>query len=214
MGEIAPVPLFVHVPGQQGGKVDDSHRCTTDIVPMIARVLGIKVPWETYKCSDTVTIAQYNGNPTSLALSAVLKQRSTALRRRLAVFPAGGGVATLYRFGPNPQLIGKSATSLPKASSSGASVTLLSKDYTYQPGGRIPVLVQGTLRGVKPGDALAVALNGRIVTTGEAFPLLGATRVAATLPEEDVKQGQNDVQVYRVTGSGGKLSLEPLGGSS
>jgi hypothetical protein len=211
LGEIAPVPLFVMAPGQRRGEVVDEHRCTTDIVPMVAELLKVKLPFEAGECSDEVTVAQYNGEPTALPLAEVLKQRAAALKRRLAVFGAGGGLAPLFRFGPQPESIGQSASSLPAAPSSGASVSLLGRGYDYRPeAGTIPVLVQGTLSGVEPGDPLAIAVNGTIVTTAEAFDLLGATRVAATIPAEAIQPGANRVDVYRVVGE----RFERLGGSS
>jgi hypothetical protein len=210
LGEIAPVPLFVMRPGQRRGEVVDDHRCSTDILPMIASLLHVKVPFPTDRCSDTVTVAQYNGQPTSLPLASVLKERAAALARRIAIFGASDGFAPLYRFGPDAELIGRSAAALPAAPASGASVTLRGHGFDYDPAGEtIPVLVQGTLSGVKEGEPLAVAVNGTIVTTGEAFDLLGATRIAATIPEDDIRPGTNQVDVYRIVDG----RLERLGGS-
>jgi len=112
------------------------------------------------------------------------------------------------------ELIGRVASAVPAAPSSGASVSLASRRYDYDPsGGTIPVLVQGTLSGVKAGVALAVAVNGTIVTTAQAYDLFGAIRLAATIPQEAVRPGHNRVDVYRVAGSGPGARLERLGGS-
>ncbi|MDX6663427.1 MAG: hypothetical protein QOG09_1529 [Solirubrobacterales bacterium] len=211
MGEIAPVPLFVRLPGQGAGRVDDAHRCTTDILPMIAAELRVRIPFPTYRCSDTVTVAQYNGESTSIPLKRVLALRAAALRRRLRVFPAGGGAEALFRFGPDPQLVGKSVASLSVAPAEEGRATLLGA-FDSKPGGTVPVLVQGTLSGVDTGTPLAVALNGRIVTTARAFELLGTTRVAATLPEGSIRPGPNSVEVFRIDGSGESPALERLGG--
>jgi sulfatase-like protein len=210
LGEIAPVPLFVMRPGQKRGEVVDDHRCTTQILPIIAALLHVKPPFKTGRCSDTVTVAQYNGEPAALPLAEVLKQRAAALKRRLALFGAGDGLAPLYRFGPDSELIGRTAAGVPAAPATGASVALRGRGYTYKPeSGTIPVLVQGTLSGVEEGQPLAIAVNGVIVTTGEAFDLLGETRVAATIPQEAIRPGQNQVDVYRVADG----RLERLGGS-
>jgi sulfatase-like protein len=213
MGEIAEVPLFVKEPGQRKGKVDDAHRCTTDVVPIIARTLGVRVPWRTYQCADDVTVAAYNGKPVRLSLDEVLPQRQQAVDRKIATFGEGTGIAGLYRFGPHPELIGKSVGATPSAPGGGVSVKLLG-DFDYSPSGEtIPALVQGELKGIKPGEALAVAVNGKIVTTGQAFHLLGKIRVAASLPAQSLKPGANSVEVLRIIGSGGGLRLQPLGGS-
>ena len=47
VGEIAPVPLFVKAPRQRRGAVDDSDVETTDVLPTVARQLGIRLPWRT-----------------------------------------------------------------------------------------------------------------------------------------------------------------------
>src|SRR5262249_649799 len=43
--DIAFVPLFVKLPHQRHGGVDDGLARTIDVVPTIARVLHIKIPW-------------------------------------------------------------------------------------------------------------------------------------------------------------------------
>jgi phosphoglycerol transferase MdoB-like AlkP superfamily enzyme len=46
LADIASVPLFVKYPGQQTGGEDDRDARTVDIVPTIADVLGVKIPWK------------------------------------------------------------------------------------------------------------------------------------------------------------------------
>jgi hypothetical protein len=48
LAELAFTPLFMKLPGQRQGRVvDDRHVLTLDILPTIADVLGIKIPWKT-----------------------------------------------------------------------------------------------------------------------------------------------------------------------
>ena len=47
MEEIAFVPLFVKPPGQTDGAIVDDHARTIDILPTIADILGVEVPWKT-----------------------------------------------------------------------------------------------------------------------------------------------------------------------
>jgi Sulfatase len=46
IGDIAPVPLFVKTPGQRVGRIDDRSAKTIDVVPTIADVLHIRMPWK------------------------------------------------------------------------------------------------------------------------------------------------------------------------
>ena len=50
--DIAPVPLFVKLPGQRAGRVDDRMARTVDIVPTIADQLKIRLddPWTVTPC--------------------------------------------------------------------------------------------------------------------------------------------------------------------
>ena len=47
LSDLAFIPFFVKLPGQTQGRVVDRHVSTVDILPTIADVLGIEVPWET-----------------------------------------------------------------------------------------------------------------------------------------------------------------------
>ena len=78
----------------------------------------------------------------------------------------------------------------------------------------IPALVKGTIdSGAEVGDPLAVAVNGRVVATGEAYEAFGATRVIAAIPPESLRPGANEVEVLLVEGSGAKARLTSLGGT-
>ena len=46
VGHIAAIPLFVKLPGDEGGTIDDYRAETIDVLPTIADVLGIAMPWE------------------------------------------------------------------------------------------------------------------------------------------------------------------------
>ena len=46
LSDLAFIPFFVKLPGQTQGRVDDRHVITVDILPTIADVLGIELPWE------------------------------------------------------------------------------------------------------------------------------------------------------------------------
>ena len=45
IADIAGVPLFVKYPGQREGRVDRRGANTTDVVPTIADVIGVEIPW-------------------------------------------------------------------------------------------------------------------------------------------------------------------------
>jgi hypothetical protein len=44
--EIIPIPMFVKLPGQKEGRADDRNVENIDLLPTIADVLGIEIPWK------------------------------------------------------------------------------------------------------------------------------------------------------------------------
>ena len=46
ISDLAYVPLMVKSPGQAEGRIDDSNLMGVDVLPLIARELGIEIPWE------------------------------------------------------------------------------------------------------------------------------------------------------------------------
>lgn len=47
IGDIAAIPLFIKRPRHGVGSIDDYRAATVDVLPTIASVLGVEVPWET-----------------------------------------------------------------------------------------------------------------------------------------------------------------------
>ena len=47
LAELAFTPLFMKLPGEDQGRVVDTHVQTIDILPTMAAALGIKIPWKT-----------------------------------------------------------------------------------------------------------------------------------------------------------------------
>ena len=78
----------------------------------------------------------------------------------------------------------------------------------------LPLLIGGRVIG--PGDRwrgvdLAVAVNGRIRAVARSFRVPGYGEAwTALLPEDALRQGPNEVKVYRLSGSGAGVELVPL----
>ena len=66
--------------------------------------------------------------------------------------------------------------------------------------GVVPVRVTGQMTDgtVRPGTALAIAVNGRVEAMTRAFALDGRTQFVALVPELSFRSGQNAVDVYSV----------------
>lgn len=99
--EVAPVPLFVKAPGQRRGRIDDRAAENLDIVPEIARRLGVRVPWRVDgrplsgrpPRRPTLTIEREEGGHVTISRVALERERDAALRRKLALFGSGRSLA-------------------------------------------------------------------------------------------------------------------------
>jgi hypothetical protein len=219
--DIAFVPLFVKLPRQRKGRVDDSLARTIDVLPTIARVLGISVPWRMdgrplvggRVPRNGLVSVRTSAGPVQMPLSALSQRLARALERRTARFGTGS-FAPLYRFGPHRDLHGRRTSTLtvrPSASTrvrlDGASL-LEAVDPTS---GFLPSFVEGRLTGrAAAGQKLAIGVNGVIAATTQTFSQYGETRFSALVPEEALRAGRNAVAVYAIRGTGGSLVLEEL----
>jgi hypothetical protein len=208
IGGIAHVPLLVRAPGQRTGAVDDTHRCTTDTLGMVATLLKVKVPWPGYDCTDQVHVAKFDASQLTIPLADLLRTRQTVLSQMLKLFGSGDWPRA-YRFGPHPELIGKAAASLPQAASQADRVALENDFTSVDPTlPSIPVLVQGPVTAVPAGTPVAIAVNGTIAATAETFDYQNAIRVAAAIPPTALRPGRNAIEVFRIVGP----KLQSLGG--
>jgi sulfatase-like protein len=211
LDDIAFVPLFVKLPGQTKGRVEDGLAPSIDILPTIAHVLGVRIPWQTDGQSligrrlprdGTVSVLQ-DVRRVSAPLSDLRAKRTRTLAEQIRLF----GTRTfepVYRFGPRPDLIGRQVGGLTVRPST-ARVQLEGRSLlaAVDPKAElVPNYVAGSLSGAGSQELeLAIALNGTIQATTKTFVQDGETRFAAFVPEDVLRRGQNDVEVYAVFGS-------------
>jgi hypothetical protein len=221
MQDIAFVPLFVKLPHEHTGHVDDGFAQTIDVVPTIADVLGVKIPWHvdgrslvgrTLAADGTVDIRLGHGKDVTARLSALRALQAQALSEQIAAF--GTTPSSLYRLGPNPGLIGRPLSSLSVEPNEDLRVDLDSPEllrYVDLDTELLPTRIQGTISGTHGHDVdLAIAVNGRIAAVTKTIEISGQTFFGAMVPEGALHNGRNDVRVLLVHGK----TLEELAGSS
>jgi hypothetical protein len=204
--DIAFMPLFVKLPHQRRGQVDDGLARTVDVVPTIARYLHIPIPWHVDgkpligrrpPQDGTVSLLIGNGKYATAPLSSLQALRRQALAQQLATF--GTSPADLYRIGPHQELLGRLVSSLSVSPSRSGGVQLANENLLRTVdlhANLIPTWIQGDLSGgVQDGQALAVAVNGRISAMTQAFVVGGATKFDAMVPESSMHDGRNNVSV-------------------
>jgi hypothetical protein len=199
--DIAPVPFFLKAPGQRRGRISDRPLQTTDVLPTIADLLGIRIPWKVDGRSALAgrqprrreIIAKKFKHTYLVDTPTYESAKRAALARKLELFGDG-----IYEFGPRPDLLGR-------------SVPMGGDRVVVDPGsGFVPTHRAGTIPNGKRGGGrtVAVAVNGRIEATGVTFTLEGDDdeQYSVMVPERSFKAGANRVQLLLVEGD----ELEPV----
>jgi hypothetical protein len=222
MAEIAFVPLLVKAPGQTAGRVVDEHVRTIDVLPTMAELLGVEIPWATDGRSVVepaegpreVVVATYSGERVTGDVEEMVADRDRILARQVNLFGDGDDAPGLYAAGPRPELLGQLVNGL--AVSAGGNTTFENFGETrYDPESAFaPVRIYGRIHGAPGAQDIAVAVNGRIVATARSFEFNGETLVSALAPEDAFRLGENSVRVYAVDGAGEQAVLRELPAAS
>jgi hypothetical protein len=223
---LSPIPLFVKVPGQRRGKIDDSIVETTDVLPTIADVLSIDLPEKVdgkSAFSDAVR-ARTEVKMLKRDLSGWLRASGEDFDRRkqrlldlkLALYGTGAdGPERIYRVGPNQELIGRRVAQL-AAGDSSLRVELTDPDAydDVDPDGPVlPIWVTGSVSGAA-GEKhdVAIAVNGVVRAVSSTFELANrdGDLIAALVPPSSLREGENAVEVFEVVDG---TRLASMGGS-
>lgn len=227
--DIASVPLLVKAPGQREGRADDAYARTHEVLPTLADVLDVRLPWRVDGRSafsaaagqrSSVETLRRSGKPIVLKAREFERRRAAAVARQAAMFGSGG--SALYGIGPNPKLIGRPVTALRAGRGTGARAELRGRGSlrAYDPrSGFSPSHLVGQVRGSRPTGGresreLAVAVNGRIAAVAESYRSRDGEDeyFSALVPESVLRTGRNAVELFEVTrGGGGELRLASLG---
>jgi Sulfatase len=222
VADIAGVPLFVKSPGQRSGTIDRRAAETIDVVPTIADVIGVRIPWHVDGRSlraapvvRTVTVDSGYG-PVSTSPAAAASGVLATARRNASLF--GEGHDSLYRIGPHQELLGRVVGAPGGAAGERDDVRL---EHASQFGDVrtkslfVPALVEGEIADdtAPPGRSLAIAVNGRVAVTTETFADGGRSHFISLVPEGAFRDGANSVDVHAVRDVPGDLRLTRLGGT-
>jgi sulfatase-like protein len=222
MEEIAFVPLFVKPPGQTDGAIVDDHARTTDILPTIADILGVEVPWKTDGRSllagggdgPDVRVGTSSGDVVVGDDEELVERRAQVLAHQIDLFGEGDDEPGLFGIGPRPDLLGRPLDGLAGAVSGGPTFESYGES-DYDPVAPFaPVRVYGRIVGAPAGQDIAVAVNGRVVAVTRSFEHDGDTLVSAVTPEDAYRAGANSVRVFVVQGSGDDTVLQELAQAS
>jgi len=215
--EVAPVPLFIKAPAQRSGRTVRSYVRTTDVVPTIADILGLRMPYRADGRSafsdavrrrrSLVMVRRDFGADIEVPAKVIERRRSALLRERLERFGSGDWASLYTGVGPNRELLGRSLEELAPKNAGRVRAAIAGAAQVRAVRARsavLPTQVAGPVTGGKAGERrdIAVAVNGRIEAVSRTFYLRGTKResFAVNVPEVSLKPGRNRVEVFEVLG--------------
>ena len=228
------VPLFIKAPGQSEGQANERNWEHVDLVPTVADMLGIKVPWEMDGVSQagaeeprTRTEKWFFSKPGERQVFPGPENMAKALHGVTdEMVEAGNGYKGWFQFGPHGDLVGRrtSQVGVDRAGAGSAKVEKLAEYGKVDPGsGLVPAQVSGQLdlaEGVGARPAVAVALNGVIAGVSETFreerdaqgsqPTGPPDKFSAMALDTLFKKGDNRLELFVIDDSGGQVRLRPL----
>lgn len=225
LGEVAAIPLFVKLPSQRTGGIDDRPAQSIDLFPTIAEQVGVPrlsgpdgrsligpvphLPVKRYIYTDAKRVRIRNA----------LAQALRAARRKYALFDIDRGLAGLFDFGPGPakRLIGRPIDRLSVGDGFDGVATIrnLSMYRNVQTGsGELPAMVGGRIS-AEPDTRwpleIAVGLNGRVWGVTRTFEENNESgSFYVVLSPSGFGDGDNRLQLFVVTRGETGTSLSPV----
>ncbi len=216
---IAYAPLFIKRPHQKLGRVDDSNLMAYDILPTIADVLDIKIPWPVRGIPAGHPKIDLRGdkkvyfpkksteNPFSLNLA---KQVSYSDKENFPSFSTRW-IGSLQNVANPLSLLndglelnhyfGRSISEF-ETKRSGRAVVDNLKSLQRPPLDRAPLgVVMGNLEFEPTTDKVLISVNGRFVTGSLLIKFKGISNTFIAMLPKAVLTSQNDIGVYMIEGN-------------
>lgn len=213
------VPLFVKTPGQADGRTVDDNAMVIDILPTVADVIGVDVPWPVDGIplldERRATPVKHFWSPGKGKDEIDARDWFPLVRQGVTdqlVRPEEGDVG-LYRVGRWGHLVGTSPTDhvVEPVGSATAQIAQRQDFADVDPSDHVPALATGFIGSGPDGiDGIAVVVNGTIAGVSEVFPLAGRDRGFATMLWPAVfREGANEVDLYALSDTSDGVVLTP-----
>jgi hypothetical protein len=226
--DVGLTPLFVKLPGQRRGRVVRRLVRTVDVLPTIARVVHLHLPWATEgrplfgpsagRARGSVVLYERSGGRLRVGLRTLRRQARASLARKLALLGAGAENPGLYGIGPTPPVLGtplalwarRSPGRIRAVLNGGGGLRSVARGSSF-----VPAYLTGRILGAgeRGHRNLAVAVNGWIAATAPSYHL-GRGRqeyFSAVVPEGAFQAGSNKVEILAISSGGGPILLQSLG---
>ena len=219
--EVMPQALFVKAPHQTKGVVSDRNVESIDVLPTIADLLDVPMPYRADGVSALDTsVPERPGKLMKRTWGGEVRRPAKrpdhfVFADQIArTFPRRDDEFDLYAFGPAVSLVGKDVSALP-ADDGPAYRGALKYPKAYEnvdpAAGAVPVYAPGVVD--DDVELVALALNGRVVATGRTFGAArGDAQFSLLFPPSVLRKGANTAELFAVVRSGGELRLRRVAG--
>jgi Sulfatase len=221
------VPLFIKRPGQRAPSTTDVNWEHVDLVPTIADIMGIRVPWSVDGVSWANPSAAkrprtqkwfYPRPGTRQVLEGPVNQATVLQGVTDRLLRPQDGYLGWFQFGPHADLVGRRVGELTVAGGGGTARVIGLEEYRRvdPASGTVPAHVGGRLTGTTPGTpprpAVVVAVNGVIGGVSETFASgdPDPTWFSAMIPDTLLRPGDNRLQLFVLETAGNQQRLHPL----
>jgi chromate transport protein ChrA len=215
--DILSVPLFIKLPQQTKGRIDDRNVETVDILPTIAELLNTKMTWKTEGQSFASSTLPEKPKKTFIVTSGeqfVVSANDYAgldkVGYKINLFGPVEDKEWLFRVGSNHEIVGRLLSSFDKIGTSQfrCEIDRVNHYSNVNPKGNFLITrLDGTIFDRKESSLtpinLAIAINGLIQAVTTSFRERDSERFSALLPETSFRPGYNDVRVFITESSGG-----------
>ncbi|RPI52874.1 MAG: hypothetical protein EHM55_15400, partial [Acidobacteria bacterium] len=217
--DILPVPLFIKAPGQLEGQTSDRNVESVDILPTMADLMRITVPWKTDGVSaignlparPDKTVYYDDAKQVRKFGPSVLDAAYASVDRKLQLFGASGNDQLIPTTSPYRELIGRDIDDLRVTDTTDNlefALDLHGDFSNVQAENRfVPAHLAGRARWRNSNEpaVVAVAVNGTIRATTRTYRFRerGSPHAwSLVLPADAFHPGENDVDVFVVQPTG------------
>lgn len=211
-GDLLPVPLFVKLPAQTRGEIDERNAELVDILPTLEEVLELSPGDPRGGPGGRSLLSPAGDRPSKRVVyegqtrrfGPEVATRVDTARTIARIFGRGRGTPSLFDVGPQASLRGRRVADLPQAPGRRRVELVDAAAFgAVDPDGRfVPVHVIGSLsrEGAESGATdLAVSVNGVVRATTRSFEEHGAQRFTALVPVDSFAPGSNRVEVFEIS---------------
>lgn len=210
--DILMVPLFIKYPYQHEAKIDDQPAESVDILPTVADVLKLQLPWK----EDGVSLLSKNGvkrqkktafgwfgtNGKMFRIDQPQIQNSANWKKRIQLFGAGP-IEKVFHYGLSGDLVGRSLKEFSIVDAPAVKIELQNRKW-YQgvnpASGFLPAQLTAKIREEDSNQKfpVAIALNGKICAIAEQFKFSNEHAIVSMIPESCFQSGANEVDFFMI----------------